>query len=329
MAGLAHTVAAQNVPLISGGVGFETNTSGGTNFMQPVIVPVLAAPVESHLLAEARGDLRELYTAQKTGGYTHQFFPSLQYLQMDIIANRHLTIVGGKYLMPFGTVNERLLPLWIWKLQETPLIVGVGTRSSGFGIGGEARGTFPAGSKAQLNYIGYFSANASVYQFGSSRAAGDQLAIVIPNAGLEIGTSYQRYLQQKHINNVGMHLWWIPPGNGFQLRSEYAHDPYAQGYWVETAYRMQHFGGVDSVVGRLEPVFRIQQTYRHAPNPVGQSDSLPGADTQQAEFGFVYHLPHEVRLNASYGRSFSTSNKNLWDISLVYRFLFPTWKGHK
>lgn len=57
---------------------------------------------------------------------------------------------------------------------------------------------------------------------------------------------------------------------------------------------------------------------------------LPSADTRQADFGFDYHLPHEVRLNTSYSRKFSTNgNANISDMPLTYRFLFPVWRGHK
>jgi len=37
-----------------------------------------------------------------------------------------------------------------------------------------------------------------------------------------------------------------------------------------------------------------------------------------------------VRMNTSYARQFSSSgNVNIWETALIYRFLFPTWKGKK
>jgi hypothetical protein len=57
-------------------------------------------------------------------------------------------------------------------------------------------------------------------------------------------------------------------------------------------------------------------------------DSIPLADTNQFDFGLNYYLPHEVRLNASYGRQFSSlGNANIWDFGITYRFLFPVWPG--
>jgi len=97
------------------------------------------------------------------------------------------------------------------------------------------------------------------------------------------------------------------------------------GYWVEADYRLQNFGGLDSVWGRLEPVFRMQQTFRLNQ---GGSDSLPSANTQRADFGLDYNLPHNVRILTSYARQFSsTGNENVWETGIVYRFLFPAWKG--
>jgi hypothetical protein len=41
----ANKAAAQDVPLISGGVGFFTNTNGGATSYQPHIEPLIAAPI--------------------------------------------------------------------------------------------------------------------------------------------------------------------------------------------------------------------------------------------------------------------------------------------
>jgi hypothetical protein len=69
----------------------------------------------------------------------------------------------------------------------------------------------------------------------------------------------------------------------------------------------------------------MQQTFRTRPDP---NDGLPSVNTQRADFGLDYHLPHEMRINTSYSRQFS-SNKdvNIWETGIIYRFLFPTWKS--
>jgi hypothetical protein len=329
MAMLACSGVAQNTPLISGGVGFFADRNAGANTFQPVLAPVIAAPLGHHLLVESRGDLRESVT-DSSSPYAGQFVASLQYLQLDYIVNSKLTLVGGKFLTPFGTYNERLTALWVPYLQNAPLLYGIGTRTSGSSNGGMVRGAVISKPKAQLNYIAYFSGSSQLHELKAARTAGTQLAVYFPEQRLEIGTSYQRFLEGVHNDSVGMHVWWTPAHSAFELRSEYAHGARSQGYWIEMAYRLSRVRGPDSLVGRFQPVLRMQQTFRNLANYPGQGDGLPGVDTQQIDFGFDYHLPHEIRLNSSYARSYTVAkNKNIWDLSISHRFLFPVWRGGK
>ena len=46
--------------------------------------------------------------------------------------------------------------------------------------------------------------------------------------------------------------------------------------------------------------------------------------------GLDYNLPHNTRILFSYFHQASNSsagNDNIWETGIVYRFLFPTWKG--
>src|ERR1700761_3355056 len=94
--------AAQDTPLISGGVGFFTSTNGGNTTYVPTISPVLVAPLGQHLLVESRANLIELFFPKPPGqsGYTSEPFLSLAYLQLDYLATSHLTVVGGEFLTP-------------------------------------------------------------------------------------------------------------------------------------------------------------------------------------------------------------------------------------
>jgi hypothetical protein len=324
---VARAAEAQDTPLISGGVGFITITNGGNTTYLPVLSPLLAAPIGSHLLVESRATLIESFFPKGGGqiGYTSAPFLDLTFLQGDYLANRHLTIVGGEFLTPFGTYNERLSPIWIGNFADGPLILPLGTMGTDSSVGGMLRGSAISTAKFSIDYAAYFSATSTNPQFNAERSSGGRGSIFFPDAGLEIGTSYGRLLQGTHENFSGFHVWWEPVDSPFKLRSEYAHGPHSQGYWVETDYRLSRFGGPESALGRLEPIFRMQQTFRNSPD---SSDGLPSADTQRADFGLDYHLPHEVRINTSYARQFSsTGNRNVWETGIVYRFLFPTWKG--
>jgi hypothetical protein len=322
----ATKAEAQNAPLISGGVGFLTTTNGGVTNYQPVISPVAAVPLGEHLLVESRAFIEENYAPKNgnSGPYQGNFFAGLQYLQLDYIAAPKVTVVVGDFLTPFGTYNERLSPIWISNFQDAPLIYPIGTQR-GSSVGAMLRGAAFSNSHVQLNYVGYFSVASNVKQFSGERASGGQFSMYLPNKRLEIGASYSRLLQGQQGNSVGVDVWWQPYRIPLAIRSEYAHGPHSQGYWVEAAYRLSQWNGPDSWLGRLEPVFRMQQTFRDSP---GQ-DQLPAVNTQRADFGLDYHLPHEVRVNTSYSRKFaSTGNENIWETTLTYRFLFPAiWKG--
>lgn len=323
----AQTADAQNTPLVSGGIGFLDSTNTGANFFQPVVAPVVAVPIGKHFLAESRFDFREFYARKDgtSGPYEGTFFKSTQYLQLDYIAAPRLTLTAGRFLTPFGTYNERLSAIWIQKFQDAPLIFAIGTRTTGSSDGAMVRGALISTPKVQVNYIAYFSASSGVSQFEAARAAGDRIDVYFPGKRIEIGTSYARFLQGTHNNSVGTHFWWQPWRLPLEVRSEYAHGEHAQGYWMESAYRLSQWRGPDSVIGRLEPLFRMQQTFR---NSKGPGDGLPSADTKQADFGLLYHFPHEVRFTTSYSRKFSaTGNANIWDLGLTYRFLFPMWRG--
>src|SRR5579871_2735277 len=92
--GLTFAAAsAQDVPLISGGGGFITSTKGGNTTYLPVIAPLLAAPLGSHLLVESRATILESFFPRGGGqaGYDHSSFLGLSFLQADVLASRHMT----------------------------------------------------------------------------------------------------------------------------------------------------------------------------------------------------------------------------------------------
>ena len=319
--------SAQDTPLLSGGVGFLTNTNGGNTTYSPIMEPLIAVPIETHLLVESRATLTESFFPKGPGqpGYDHSHFIALTYLQGDYTVTPHLTIVGGSFLTPFGTYNERLSPIWIGNLQDGPLIAGLGAMGTGTGLGGELRGSAISRHKYSIDYVAYFSARSGNEQFNSGRSTGGRASLYLPGSRLEVGVSYGRLLQGTRENFYGTHVWWEPKGTAFRLRSEFARGHHAQGYWIEADYRTQAFGGLDSWIGRIEPVFRMQQTFRR---DTIVSDSLPLLNTQRADFGLDYNLPHNTRILTSYSRQFSSAgNKNIWETGIVYRFLFPAWKG--
>jgi len=322
---LVSNAEAQDTPLLSGGVAFFTRTNGGSTSYIPTISPVLVAPLGKSFLVESRANLLVDFFPTPTGYDTFRF-AGLSYLQLDYIATSHLTIVAGYFLTPFGTYNERLSSIWIGNFQDSPLILPIGVgNGNGSSDGVMVRGSAVSTEHFSIDYAVYFSANSTNEQFQATRATGSRVSIYFPKPGLEVGASYARSLTKVQTDSYGVHLWWEPIGTPFRFRSEYAHGAHAAGYWMEADYRLAHFGGPESVVGRVEPLFRWQQVFRNSPD---LTDGLPPVDTKQVEFGLDYRLPHEVRILTSYGRQFTQfGDVNIWRTGVVYRFLFPAWKG--
>ncbi len=321
---VAGDAMCQDTPLLSGGLAFLTTTEGGkSTFNAPLVEPLIAAPIGPRLLIESRAAIVQII-APGANGYDSNSFYALTYLQGDYIVSRHFTLVGGSFLLPFNTYNERLSPVWIGNFQDGPLSANLGL-SGATGLGGMLRGSAISRPKFSIAYAAYFSARESNAQFRAQRSSGGRVGVYLPEKRLEIGVSYARLLQGAQENYVGAYAWWSPKGTALRLRSEYAISPHAQGYWVEADYRTQAFGGLDSFWGRFEPLFRMQQTFRR---DTLVSDGLPLVNTQRADFGLDYNLPHNTRILTSYSRQFSsTRDINIWETGIVYRFLFPAWKG--
>jgi hypothetical protein len=326
LTGGSRASAQSETPVISGAAGFLGAKDGRFTFFQPVIAPMLAAPIGDRWLVEARADLRGFVArADGTGPYEGRFFPTLEYAQVDFNAADWLTVVAGRFLTPFNIYNERFTPIWIGNFQDAPLIYPIGTRTTGYSDGLMARGLIFSRRSFQLNYTAYFSALSTITHLESGRAAGARTGVFFPKGRFELGVSYQRLLQDERMNSVGAYLSWQPNSVPLTVRSEYAHSPRGQGYWLEGAYRFSRYTGTDSILGRLQALARVQQFFRLEH---GAGDFLPLTDTQRVDFGWNYYLPHEIRLNATYGRQFSPSgNLNVWDFGVTYRFLFPMYPG--
>jgi hypothetical protein len=147
--------AAQNTPLLSGGVGFQTNTNTGNTTYTPLIEPLLAAPIGQHILVESRATLLETWAPSGNSaqpGYDHMRFIGLTYLQGDYIASPHITVVGGSFLLPWQTYNERLTPIWIGNFQDGPIPSNIGLMSTGVGVGGQLRGSAISRRKYSIAY---------------------------------------------------------------------------------------------------------------------------------------------------------------------------------
>jgi hypothetical protein len=321
----SETNEAGYVPLISGGVGYIYHVDGGVPTLEPQINPVLLVPFGSHVLLESRTDFTGFFQREDrtSGPYKGKVFTTVEYAQLDWLADTHATIVAGKYLLPFGLYNERLEPIWIRNLQDPPFTATIGTRTTGAGDGVMLRGTIAQTATVSAQYSAYFSALCNIEQLGSARTAGGDASLYFPRARVEIGGSGQRFLQDHHINSGASYISWQPGSTALDLKAEFDASYYGRGYWIESAYRLEN-APLPSFLKKVQAVGRVEQVFPKN----GGGNGLPTIRSERVDFGLNYYLRDDLRLLSSYARSFSASrDANVWNLGATYRFTIPLWWG--
>ena len=175
---------AEYIPAISGGVGYIQNVNGGVTSLEPQINPILLVPFGPHVLLESRTDFTGFFQRQNltSGPFTGKVFKTVEFAQLDWLANTHVIATAGRYLLPFGLYNERLEPLWIRNLQDAPITATIGTLTSGSGDGFMLRGVAVQEPSYSVQYSAYFSAKCDINQLSAARVAGGDASVYLPNA---------------------------------------------------------------------------------------------------------------------------------------------------
>jgi hypothetical protein len=322
-----HTGAGY-VPVLSSTVGYIHNVNGGVTSLEPQVETVLLVPFGSHVLLESRAEFFGFFERenQTNGPFTGKVFKSVDYAQLDWLANTHVIATAGAFLLPYGLYNERLAPLCIRNLQDTPITDAIGTRPNGLGDGVMLRGNAYETPEYSIQYSAYFSTRSNINQLEASRLAGGDTSIFLKGARLEVGESFQHTLQEHQINSSGTYVSWQPEKVPLDLKAEFDRSFYGQGYWIESAYKLSQVRLAPAFFNRVQLVPRVQQF--HPLN--GGGNSLPTKDTQRFDFGVNYYFRDNFRLVSSYGRQFShQADANIWNAGVTYRFIWPLWPGRK
>jgi hypothetical protein len=313
------------IPAISGGLGYVHNVNGGITSLEPQINPVLLVPFGSHVLLESRTSFTGFFERRDltSGPFTGKVFKEVDYAQVNWLANTHIIATAGRYLLPFGLYSDRLGPLWIRNLQDTPITATIGTRTSGSGDGFMLRGVVVQKPSYSVQYTAYFSALSNINQLQSARTAGGDVSIYFPRARLEAGTSYQRFLQDHEINSSATYISWQPSSMPLDIKVEGDYSYNGRGYWIESAYLLKQLP-ISQIFQRTQIVSRMQQFFPTN----GGGNSLPTVNTNRFDIGLNYYFRDDLRFISSYGRTFSShGNANIWNVGFTYRFLFPLWPG--
>ncbi len=315
--------AIKPAPVVAGNGSFITTFQTGQQLLVPGVDPILLLPAGDRFLLEAEGEFEGDFLHQKNA-WDNGRDTRIDYIQLDFIANRHLTVVVGRYLTPFGIFNERLHPPWIKYLQPNPLIYRLSAlRNNGVML----RGASWVTSKVSLNYSGYFSALSTAGSFSSKRNAGGRVGLFLPRRRLELGGSVERVLQGQRFSIWGFDTTWQLERVPLDFHGEYARSKQGSGYWVEGAYWLSQLNLWPSLTRKSQAVARIEQFFAPGPGapvaPIG-GGTLPGVKTQRLTWGWNYYLNDALRFSFSYGREFrSLGDRNVWSLGIEYRFQFP------
>ncbi len=319
------------VPVLTGFVGLGTSFQSGQQQLSPAISPIVLVPFGEKWLVESELEVEGDYTHTTNQPWDHGWDKGFEYAQIDYLANRYLTVVGGRFLTPFGIFNERLHPGWVRNLQTAPYITAFEMTDSN---GGMLRGAIPVGSFLNINYASFFSAAVNNSWEGSTRAAGERVGFFFPAARLEVGTSFQRQLQDQHVNTFGVDAIWQSNRIPLDVRAEYARNAtIGSGYWIEGAYRMRKSPVLKAFMRKSQAEVRFEQFFTPSAMGMGGGSGdmeLPDSNAKRVVAGWSYWIRPDVRSNFSYGREFIDSgDHNVWTVGLTYRFAFPLMGGGK
>ena len=100
-----------------GTAGWRAVGEGGANSFFGSVSPLLLFQFGDRVLFEAELEFEIEDGVTRTG---------LEYAQVDFFLDDNLTLVAGKFLVPFGVFGERLHPTWINRFATNPPIYGHG-----------------------------------------------------------------------------------------------------------------------------------------------------------------------------------------------------------
>lgn len=324
--------SAGYVPVVSGGFAYIQNADGGVQSLIPQFVPVLLVPMGHSVLLESRVEFTGFFQRESlpsgpfSGRYAGKVFKTVDYAQLDWLANSHAVFAAGRIILPFGLYSERLAPIWIRNLQDMPITYSIGTHPYGAADGFMVRGVAASLPSASIQYSVYGSTRSSINQLQAVRAVGGDTSIFVPSKRVEVGLSYQRTLQGYQINNEAAYLSWQPQRASVDLKAEYDRNHYGDGYWIEAAHSPQQFPIAPDFFRHVQVVGRMEQLFIRN----GGGNGLAIFNEQRPEVGLNFQIRDDWRLESSYGRLFSKSgDSNTWNFGFTYRFIWPLWPGRK
>ncbi len=315
-------VETKPLPVITGYGSFVGDFQSDKQTITPVLQPILLVPLGNKFLVEAGFEMKSEMKREDGVWGPRAVEKNFEFLELNYFANGYLTLVGGRFLTPFGIFNERLDPPWVKNLQTPPLIRPFGDSSSN---GGMARGAIPLSSAANLTYSAYYSAASERKTLEADRSAGGRWSLFFPGPRFEAGVSFRRMLGDERFNLYSLDGTWNARAVPLDVRSEYMWSPLGSGYWIEGAYRLSALS--NPLLRRSQPVARVEQFFAKEDLEEGLAGvagdlGLPAQNTQRVMLGWNYYIRNWFKVSFAYGRTFNDPDtRNVWSVGVVYRFL--------
>jgi regulator of replication initiation timing len=293
---------------------------GGENTFSAKFEPLFLFRVSDRLLFDAGAEF-ELSDDAETE-------VNLEFGQVDYLLNDYLTVVAGKYLLPFGDFYERIEPDWINKLVSTPLPFRHEDGLLPFNdVGVQLRGSLPLSLAEGTNleytlYVGngpkYASDNrgatfeaANNVDLNDNKAFGARLGLRLLPISWHVGRLKLGASTYNGTWDSGDDRWlyaWGLDGvyqlGPWELRGEYLHtrrelsgssDEIREGGYVQTSYKLAALP--IPVLNRSELVFRYAAQHQ----PQNTDDDPPSfLRGRQYSFGYDYWLNPTTALKIEY-----------------------------
>ena len=262
-----------------GTVGYGITTQGANeNAFNAAINPIFLFQFQDRILFEAE------FEFELQGGVTET---GLEYAQLDVMVHDNLTLIGGKFLLPFGVFGERLHPTWINKFPTAPPVYGHHVAAFGTApllpilsdLGFMARAMLRPGP-LHLTLSGYVTQGASPEDPGedvaelvfpassgdnnTDKMLGARFDVALP-PHFEVNVSYMNgdYDENNVLDFTGWNVAAEFRAAHFEVRGEYLQT--RQEIEVPTGFptlrRHGFYGQAAYRIGAWEPVFRWTQVF--------------------------------------------------------------------
>lgn len=319
---LSTTLAAQDGRVVPtnefavsgyGTVGYAYRTQGaGGNAFTTSFNPLFLFQFQDRVLFEAEFEFELEEGVTQTG---------LEYAHVDLILHDNVTLVGGKFLVPFGVFGDRVHPTWINRFPTAPPVYG--HHGSAFGVdplfpiltdvglmvrGAIAPGPWSIALNAYVTQgptredpdaaIPELAFPASSEDNNTNKLFGTRLDIALP-PWAELNLSYIQgdYDENNVLALQGVNVAAEARAKGFELRGEYLlrRQEIETLTGFPTVKRDGLYGQLTYRVGPWEPVVRWTQVF-----DTKQDGTTLARGATQLALGLDYWFNPSIAVMAGY-----------------------------